>query len=87
MADGDWLVGVSGAGGTPSLAHAAEPWFRCAYARTEAEAGEFYGLTVETGDWFFCNFVWQGGIPHEETLRMLCAEAAALLTRLEGSAE
>lgn len=81
MANEDWIVGVSGADGRPSLAHAAEPWFSCVYAERAEAAGEFFGLTVEMDDWFFCNFVWRDGIPHESTLAALCSEAAALLAR------
>lgn len=73
-----WILEIYN-GTTGRIAHVAEPWFVCSFATSPETAGEFYGLTVEMEDIFFHGFTWEKGIPHEETLRLLCAEARQVI--------
>lgn len=78
--ESEWIIESSPDGKNGRLAHVSEPWFACSFATDAAGAGEFHGLTVETGEWVLCNFTWRDGLPHENVLRDLCAEAMTLLS-------
>lgn len=77
MALTDWLVAAEHG----VIVHLADPWFACRYAPDAAAAGDFAGLTVDTGDRFFCDFRWRDGLPSEPALRALCAQAAEEIRR------
>lgn len=80
MPEGDWVVGGRVQSTEMIIVHAADPWFCCAYADSEEEAQEFFGLTVNSATRFYYNFVWADGLPREEVIRQLCAEADTILS-------
>lgn len=79
MSQGDWIVGGRFQSAEKVIVHIADPWFCCAYAGSEEEAEEFFGLTVNSANWFYYNFLWADGLPREEVIRQLCAEADNVL--------
>lgn len=82
MAYGDWIIGSGRAVGEGVVAHIADPWYACCFSDSLETAGEYAGLVVDAGERFFYNFRFQAGIPSEEKLRELCAEAVAVLAGL-----